>query len=1076
MLRCGSRRAVGVLAALAVPRAAAAAAWTQRRAFFAPTCARRCAEGIDHIDIEVIAADDDTHTSPGSRAVNNANRSRDNDASSAQRSTDGFDCFPTLDMFARARVTNFVARHSAAPVSDAANEPDRRGNTASGGSLVFSMAKEDLDGAAVHRARLLLDLPAPYEPRVAVGIAPTAQDAQGAACMHAERIVDALMLPLFAMEARQKRYAEQAAAAGRRAPMPGDAPLPDAPMPPPVRIDPKATRPVGQFGAKKHTTAGFPTLRSTQPPPPPGRRRHAQEKRVQERATRVAMVERTHAAARDAPSSNASARVVSATEVLPETNTNDDDAGAEAVPTATPTATAPPTIAGKRGGKHRHRLRMDDGTPVIEMTDAPTATQLPPFRIPSQMECEEGRYRLVATVGARQCAVAHAVQTPVLLDPKALERMRLSFRMYGADFDAAVAFSEGAYDKYVFFDAKVRLPDPVSQEAVANAPAVTAHGRAMMKGTALQLCAMHAELLMDWRGVPLFPADGAPDAVALQRQHAHDAWRCGRHVGEDANRTMAAVEAAAAAAAETTANSSAGSDDSDSRIDREVARVQRMLWPQLDGAIAELRWYPADWRDQQPPLPLKELTPHHTDTHYAPYRISPMSDEELFINSHRSYVDTAAATLEVNARNIDVATTPSELPNGMCHSLLLLEGFNSVGEARLQLARYQVRHGMPPSYFNHTENSNHGRVSTAIAAPPALGMIGAFGEADSVAEAEALAVMHAVDAIFVAGLPLFDPDASPEEAALAERVTAARQALGLATHETAKELRDLTQEALNPAEELRRKESPTQRALRMASRGRLPKSARLFSPAPRSFPGRFGFRPPVRDVAEMVRLQTLSTLDFAEMDLEVATQLSAAYRNPLTHFATRASGFSQRARKQANWGSTVCRVVAPMSKGGTHCFHGLATNMSRAEQEVTTWFDLPVDPQLRHDAPDVSHPVKVAAIGRARTAKDAERLCVMHAVFLLDFYGVSMFTDAAAHDHHAQLLSTATGRSIRPFSECIQSDACGWPKEGLAAAGLQPATREASAATPLVKEPLCLPLVAAQLRAGAKQRQRGGGW
>ena len=137
------------------------------------------------------------------------------------------------DAFARARVSNCLKRV----------DPKWAG-------FVFEEAEAAGPEGATGWFCAKFHVPLPAKPEFAdlterkvfaEGIAATKQDAQLAAFLHAERIVDALGITLFAMSSKQQKHAEAVAAAGRYAPFPGDEARPDAPIPLPVRIyvDPK---------------------------------------------------------------------------------------------------------------------------------------------------------------------------------------------------------------------------------------------------------------------------------------------------------------------------------------------------------------------------------------------------------------------------------------------------------------------------------------------------------------------------------------------------------------------------------------------------------------------------------------------------------------------------------------------------------------------------------------------------------------------------------------------------------------------------------------------------------------------
>lgn len=119
-----------------------------------------------------------------------------------------------LDQFAKAKVINFIKRLSSSASSPS---PVQTREIAGGGEGQQSVQ---------YYARVRLPLPEEYGKDIyGEGFAVAEKDAEVAACMHAERIIDSCGYPVFLLSSKQKRHAEAAAAAGRWAPQPGDAPL-----------------------------------------------------------------------------------------------------------------------------------------------------------------------------------------------------------------------------------------------------------------------------------------------------------------------------------------------------------------------------------------------------------------------------------------------------------------------------------------------------------------------------------------------------------------------------------------------------------------------------------------------------------------------------------------------------------------------------------------------------------------------------------------------------------------------------------------------------------------------------------
>ena len=80
-----------------------------------------------------------------------------------------------------------------------------------------------------------------YGPRIACGIALSVKEAEIAALMHVERILDTLGIPVYTMKSSQKKHAEKRRAMGLWAPLPDEAvgqPPVQILSPPPLRYNP----------------------------------------------------------------------------------------------------------------------------------------------------------------------------------------------------------------------------------------------------------------------------------------------------------------------------------------------------------------------------------------------------------------------------------------------------------------------------------------------------------------------------------------------------------------------------------------------------------------------------------------------------------------------------------------------------------------------------------------------------------------------------------------------------------------------------------------------------------------------
>ncbi|KAG5468370.1 hypothetical protein LSCM1_02350 [Leishmania martiniquensis] len=102
-----------------------------------------------------------------------------------------------------------------------------------------ALSEDETEGQPRHRCALKVPLPAVCgEPRIALGEADTIADAEYAACMHAELILDALGVCLYTDPVKQRRHAEACAQRGRWAPpTSGKERASSTPCPPPLRCE-----------------------------------------------------------------------------------------------------------------------------------------------------------------------------------------------------------------------------------------------------------------------------------------------------------------------------------------------------------------------------------------------------------------------------------------------------------------------------------------------------------------------------------------------------------------------------------------------------------------------------------------------------------------------------------------------------------------------------------------------------------------------------------------------------------------------------------------------------------------------
>ncbi|KAF8275851.1 hypothetical protein TcYC6_0014200 [Trypanosoma cruzi] len=170
-----------------------------------------------------------------------------------------------LDVFAKSRILNYLSRHL--PAGD---EITRRASP-------FLITKTSDN--ALYQAEMLLPVEALISGAMqrtelrAVGYAQREKEAIIAACVHAERCLDALGIPLFTSDRLQRKRVEEAKRDGRYAPMPGDplreVHLSELPFPVWFKAEAGGDEETGEdakcASAQRKSGSYYPALRSYQP-------------------------------------------------------------------------------------------------------------------------------------------------------------------------------------------------------------------------------------------------------------------------------------------------------------------------------------------------------------------------------------------------------------------------------------------------------------------------------------------------------------------------------------------------------------------------------------------------------------------------------------------------------------------------------------------------------------------------------------------------------------------------------------------------------------------------------------------
>ncbi|ORC89700.1 uncharacterized protein TM35_000112340 [Trypanosoma theileri] len=161
--------------------------------------------------------------------TNTANTSSSSSSTSTSSSTDGssdkntveehhpaqdVSVLEKLDMFAKSRMLNYLTRYT-----DPQDDSNRR---ASPFSVTKTADKSFFQAELLVPVEVLFSGVMQQTKLRAVGYGKMEKDAIVAACMHGERCLDALGIPLFTSERLQRKRVEEAKREGRYAPMPGD--------------------------------------------------------------------------------------------------------------------------------------------------------------------------------------------------------------------------------------------------------------------------------------------------------------------------------------------------------------------------------------------------------------------------------------------------------------------------------------------------------------------------------------------------------------------------------------------------------------------------------------------------------------------------------------------------------------------------------------------------------------------------------------------------------------------------------------------------------------------------------------
>ena len=371
---------------------------------------------------------------------------------------------PKVDPFCKSRVSNFIKRlPSLSTVANCSIE-----------KLVQTeeIVTEGAVGGTTPQAtqfvvRLKIPFADPVGERCACGIASNGKDAEALAFMHAERIVDALGLHLYAMKTMQNQHAKECRAFGRWAPTSDDPPRTAAALPPALMLAP------GGADAANVATVSF-----------------------TEKPSKSTFTPNTTAAAAP-PRAGYEARPVAQRLELRELSNVLNDIDAE-------------SSTKKRFSRRIKMLRHQRADGALKSAD----------------ESEGGAWFLVVVVTSRIPLEPHTILTPCSIDTNCVGRVEDYFAFHGIVFNSAAVVTTGDYGTDTFFTASIVMPfkKPGTNEDVV------AKGKSISRETAQQLLAMHCELLCDFYGKELFPGDDRQKKTQ-QKLHERSLQLFGRQFG-----------------------------------------------------------------------------------------------------------------------------------------------------------------------------------------------------------------------------------------------------------------------------------------------------------------------------------------------------------------------------------------------------------------------------------------------------------------------------------------------------------------------------------------------------------------
>lgn len=385
-------------------------------------------------------------------------------SASAHSSSSLFTIVSAVDVFAKGKVSNYLRRMGAKD------------------SSLFSICREEdvVTRREVVRARVKLILPAPHGGMfVGEGVSDNEKDAESLAAMHAEHIMDALGVPLFRLSSMQVKHAEAAKRQNRYAPMPGD------PVKPEGTAVPSPFRMVVGYGESQSKAEHL--------------HRGDSNGRLFRTVMEGEVVDST----------------VSSKDRVPSSHPDGADFEADSQ-----------SLGGDRpaSSSKRHEYAttcfIPWGSQDIDVAVVSPASSATTTGTHGAMfdPTENGLFQMVNVASTRMSPSKDAVLFPCVFDAAAYDRLTDYYLGHGKSIKSCVQVSHVAVPG---FSVRMHLAE---FRLAGEAGALVARGKAQDKDVAIQLAAMHAELLIDAVGQALFPTDAARQARHSDAVRSFGRW------------------------------------------------------------------------------------------------------------------------------------------------------------------------------------------------------------------------------------------------------------------------------------------------------------------------------------------------------------------------------------------------------------------------------------------------------------------------------------------------------------------------------------------------------------------------